>query len=184
MKTTAEIEKRFLVTELSPDFPFAQCLVWSIEQGYIESSLVNKSRRVRIVDNALAELAKKLGKGAVREETEFMNLSLDAGHYLLDHWSDYRVSKDRYSKDKNKYGWTIDFFKSPLAGIIIAEKEFKSAEEIPLNLELPSWIGKGFDVTDILTTRQIAKMSENIKAPTSEDTLSNLRKWIEKKNSS
>ena len=167
-----EIEKRFLITEVAQDFPYSRPFK-KVEQGYIELESTNKNLRVRITNGRNAELTLKSGKGLVREEKE-KKIAFDLGIFLTKNLCDFTLNKHRYSKDE----WTVDFFQGPLKGVVIAEIEFKSLKDVPKNLKLPDWIGKGIDVTDSLTSHDLAKMVSQLKGKNPKKTLNNLLKWL------
>jgi len=150
--TDKEIEKRFLVTELARDFPYRDCSFEDIEQGYLASP---PGFRVRIINGSATEITHKTGRGTVRGEFKNHDAPPSAIRFLFKHACAHRLAKGCYSRDS----WRIDFFKPPLEGIILAEIEFRSVNDIPPNLELPTWIGKGFDVTDSLTNHHLARLA-------------------------
>lgn len=152
-----EIEKRFLVTKLHPDFffSFSSHPSRSIRQGFIELVSPNKNFRVRIVDSRTVELATKSGRGVVRNEEQYKGCDIGAAEFLFANLVDHRLEKNRYLID----GWEIDFFRGSLDGIILAEKEFQRVEDIPTDLKLPDWIGEGIEVTDSLTNHHLARLA-------------------------
>ena len=160
MAESKEIEKRFLVTEVAEDFPRNSPFT-SIEQGYLERAPKGISFRVRIKNGSKALLTAKSGRGISRNEDELPDnkVTVETARFLFTYLCEHELEKDRYTLN----GWEIDFFKEPLDGIVIAEKEFKSIEEVPTDLQLPEWIGKGIDVTDSLTSHHLARLATLLK---------------------
>ncbi len=162
--TNQEIEKRFLVTELSPNF-FGLAILnnarpINIKQGYIELASSVKSFRVRTMDETRVEQTVKSGQGVYSVENQYFKSELDLARFLIDNLVDHELEKTRYKIS----GWEINFFKPPLEGIVLAEKEFQSLNEIPPNLELPLWIGRGVDITDSLTNHHLARLATLLKS--------------------
>lgn len=151
-----EIEFRFLVTQIDPDFRRSPSV--AIEQGYLESP-PGTSLRVRITTDAAggrsAVVTRKAGKGLVREEREHA-VSVEAAETLLR--SCFAVlRKTRYFKEE----WTVDVFDAPLAGLTIAEKEVAEAQAWTT---LPPWIGEAREVTDSLTNLHLAYLARDLAA--------------------
>ena len=69
----------------------------------------------------------------------------------------HRLVKTRHGID----GWELDIFEGPLAGIVILERELRSADELPPSL--PAWVLEAVDVTDILTNGRLAKLATRIR---------------------
>lgn len=149
-----EIEWRFLVTQIDPDFRRTASI--QIVQGYLESP-PGTSLRVRLMTDPhgvrRAVITRKSGKGLVREEFEH-HVSVEAAETLLR--SCFAViHKTRFFKKD----WVVDVFASPLTGLIIAEKEVASATEPVM---LPDWIGAAQDVTDSLTNLHLAYLVRDL----------------------
>ena len=152
-----EIEKRFLVTELHPDFLSLSKnhLSKKVKQGFVELANPNKNFRVRIINGDMVELATKSGRGMVRDEEEYKSHDVGAAEFLFANLVDHWLEKTRYIIDD----WEIDFFNGSLQGIVLAEREFKQIKDVPNGLQLPSWIGQGIEVTDSLTNHHLARLA-------------------------
>jgi adenylate cyclase len=134
-----EIERRFVVNEL-PDLsniPFHK-----IKQGYLSKPgdvAVTRVRAVEVDGNQLGFLTIKTRVSAgISNEYEYSIPYNDAVSLLLAS-GDLRISKTRYCylfKDKV---FEIDVFHDYLDGLVIAEIELDSLDEL---IELPSFIGK------------------------------------------
>ncbi len=156
VKNGQEIERRFWVRKLSDNFP-KNAPVVDIIQGYFEPSASGKPVRVRIAktkkifgESKKAYITLKSGKGKVREEKEH-EIKPGLGKDLIKKCS-HQLLKDRHLID----GWEVDFYKGPLAGVIIAEKELKTADEV---VNIPNWIADALEVTDSLTNYDLAKLA-------------------------
>ncbi len=147
-----EIERRFLVRSLTKDMPKPDRVI-DIEQGYFETIDIGKSFRVRIRNGCEAFLTMKTGKGLVREELE-CPVDLEFAQALMETCS-HRLNKTRRVIN----GWEIDLYWPPLEGIIIAEKELKSADE---ELVLPNWLQRVIEVTDTLTNHHLARLATDL----------------------
>ncbi len=150
-----EIERRFLVERADYDsFFHPSGIMKNIRQGYIELPNPTTSFRVRITDNKKAEINIKTGSGLIRDENEH-EIDLPLGESLMSICHHY-LEKWRLKID----GWEIDFFKDPLSGIIIAEKELQSENE---EITLPPWIKKGAEVTESLTNLHLARLASELR---------------------
>lgn len=149
MKHT-EIERRYLVRAIDPDITRAPGK--RIFQGYFEAAPWS-SVRIRIWDGRTAKIARKSGMGLAREEEE-RDIDLETARFLLE-TSPYTLEKTRYVRD----GWEVDFFHGPLTGLVIAEREMASLEELVV---LPPWIQDAVEVTDSLTNSHLARLAADL----------------------
>lgn len=144
-----ERERRFLVTELAEGFPSASGAI-ELRQGYLETPETLGTFRVRIIDNDRGVLAIKHGKGVERPEFP-AEVSLGFAEEAL------KLAAHRLKKTRHPIaGWEIDVFHPPLSGIILAEFEFEFGEG-PSGL--PTWIGKGIEVTNSITNFHLARLA-------------------------
>jgi len=150
MKTIQEIERRFIVKAIDPDIQRQRSA--RIAQGYFDTP-PHVSLRVRLTDDAAAELTKKTGSGIERQETT-QPTDLPTGRFLFDACAD-TLSKTRYFRD----GWEIDFFHGPLAGLVLAEYEMADRRDWP---GLPDWIQDAVEVTESLTNRHLARLARDL----------------------
>ena len=97
MKTIQEIERRFIVKSLDPDIQRQRSV--RIVQGYFDTP-PHVSLRVRITDDARAELTRKTGSGIERQETT-QPTDLETGRFLFESCAD-ALSKTRYFRDGKK----------------------------------------------------------------------------------
>jgi CYTH domain-containing protein/predicted ATPase len=116
----------------------------------------SESLRIRTIGGESYFLTGKLGSGESRDEREFdLNSVPGLGEYLMSRLK-IEITKLRIKRD----GWEIDIYDHPLAGIYLAEIEFKDREPDP-----PDWL-KPFilrDVTDSLNNYMLALLASEIR---------------------
>ncbi len=148
-----EIERRWLVLGLRDGLP-APDDVFRLEQGYWETPTPAQSVRVRIIDGTSAVITQKTGTGLVREEKEFP-VDPDLARCLLE------TCPHRLEKTRDQMGpWLLDRFSHPLSGIVLLERELESKDE---DVRLPAWILRAVQVTDILTSRDLARIATRLR---------------------
>lgn len=129
-----EIERKFLVDKRKlRELKFSS--EEKIAQGYLSTS---PTVRVRLKDNRGFLTIKSPTKGISRQEFEYEIPAEDAEQLLK--LCGRRVLK-KYRR-KISYGghvWEVDFFAGRHAGLILAEVELNSPDEI---IELPDWISR------------------------------------------
>jgi adenylate cyclase len=130
----AEIERKFLVTELPPEVRAQPAT--RIRQGYL--SIEPAEVRVRSSDDRDQELTVKSIGGLERTEVS-VALTLDQFEEL---WplAQRSVEKSRSLYDVN--GWTaeVDVYDGKLAGLVVVEVEFPSDAEASRFMP-PPWFG-------------------------------------------
>lgn len=153
-----EIERRFLVTKLAPDFfSFFNLPGVNIWQGYLGGLKMGHSLRVRIYNDTKAELTRKIGQGIERDESFPFPIPIEFGNELRDSIAKY-IEKTRYGRKYTK--WELNFFKPPLVGVVIAEIELDSVDE---KFEMPECIEDSIEVTDSLTNHLLAKLAVELR---------------------
>lgn len=130
-----------------------------IEQAYLEGP---GQLRVRITTQDIlgsryvsCELTRKEGKGLERVEDN-KEISEDVARMLISS-TPYVIKKTRYDID----GWELDMFHGNLEGLVLLEREYKGdlpVEEIVWP-ELPDWVSGCIDVTETLSNKQLATLS-------------------------
>ncbi len=153
-ETVDEFERRWIVLSIDPDigrYPSKE-----IEQGYFDGS---GDLRVRITDGKQAELTRKTGKGRARQEHN-RGVSLETGRFMLEATS-HRLEKRRHLRE----GWEVDHFHGPLAGLVIAEIEKPTLEELD-RVTLPPWIHSAIEVTGSLSNRMLARIAYDLRGET------------------
>lgn len=152
-KIKYEIERRFLVKKLIYKFLHRANKI-NIKQGYFELTLIDVSFRIRIINDRRAVITVKSGRGIKRREDEYkINLALGRKLLAICH---HRLEKTRYLID----GWEVDFFKGPLRGLIVIERELRFAKE---KLSLPYWIKGTVEVTNSLTSHHLARLASELR---------------------
>lgn len=132
-----EIERKFLVADLPRDlesFPHEE-----IEQGYIEITAESETRVRRKGQKFFYGL--KVGTGAVREAPPEREISEEEFNQLWPNTQGKRISKTRYLIGYQSYILEIDIYHGNLQGLVIAEVEFQSEEEMA-QFTPPSWFGQ------------------------------------------
>lgn len=128
-----EIERKFLVHhdkwELA-EKPAGKFL----RQGYLVLE-PDKTIRVRLTDEKSFLTIKGISKGASRPEYEY-EIPNEEAKELLDNFSVSELSKTRYEVLFKGRLWEVDVFFGSNGGLIIAEVELESEDEI---IELPEW---------------------------------------------
>lgn len=131
-----EIERKFLVKDDS--YKDVASGKKHIIQGYL-STEIKATIRVRIVDDNAFLTVKGKNDGAVRDEWEYPIPVKDATEMLDRLTTGTVIEKTRYIVDYEGKRWEIDSFKSPVAGLVVAEIELTSADE---RFAIPPFIGK------------------------------------------
>jgi CYTH domain-containing protein len=133
---STEIERKFLVKGEFKSKSFAQC---RIIQGYI-SRVSGRTVRIRICDNKgyLTIKGASDALGMERYEWEKEILFSDA-QQLMKLCEPYLIEKTRYLVRSGKHVFEIDEFHGANQGLVIAEIELESKEEVFVK---PNFIGK------------------------------------------
>jgi CYTH domain-containing protein len=142
VRTGTEIERKFLVAELPPDF--ARGRSDSIEQGYIAFGDEGLEVRVRRLGSRAALTIKK-GEGRERLEEE---LEIDQASFerLWPLTEGRRLEKTRHTiSAPDGLTFEVDTYAGDLEGLVTAEVEF-SSEDAAGAFDPPSWFGA--EVTD------------------------------------
>lgn len=131
-----EIERKFLVKDL--DFIKEAETAYPIEQAYLQEDPA-KSVRVRIKGEKGYLTIKGISdkKGLVRQEWEYPIPVQDA-RALMD-LCDKKIEKTRYIVAHGKHQFEVDFFHGQNNGLVIAELELQTENEL---IEKPEWLGK------------------------------------------
>lgn len=136
-----EIERKFLVEDKNTD-SWRNAIYSEIRQGYLS---VDKQRtvRVRIAGSAAYLTIKGITEGATRAEYEYA-ISVSHAREMLDSLClRPQIEKRRHRVEYGGLIWEVDEFYGDNAGLIVAEVELKSAQQV---FDKPSWAGK--EVTD------------------------------------
>ena len=130
-----EIERKFLVdAEKLSEIHLADGE--KISQGYLSTD-VEKIVRVRIKKNRGFIAVKTKNIGIVRKEFEY-EIPLADAEELLKLCGKNVLTKVRYKVEFENHIWEVDIFEGRHAGLILAEVEIKSADEV---VKIPSWAG-------------------------------------------
>jgi adenylate cyclase len=129
-----EIERKFLIChDLWDALPKPEGRIF--RQGYILTD-PQKTIRVRLTTTKAYLTIKGLTTGASRLEYEY-EIPRQEATELLDHFAATELSKTRYMLDFKNKTWEIDVFSGDNTGLIVAEIELQSEDEL---FDLPEWI--------------------------------------------
>ena len=128
-----EIERKYLVKhellpELSNGVKMVQCYLVRSEKFTL---------RLRLADQKAFLTIKGRSSGISRSEFEYEIPALDALNMLKEFNPGNSVCKTRYCIDFAGHTWEVDVFEGSNSGLITAEIELNSEDEI---FELPPWI--------------------------------------------
>lgn len=161
-----EIERKFLVK--NHDWKLLAKQSTHMAQGYlndIQQPGSKSSIRIRLEGDDATINIKSLEIGLSRDEYEYSVDADDAGKMLKTLAVGPVIEKVRYLVDVGQHTWEIDEFLGDNDGLIVAEVELVSEDDVP---ELPEWIGH--EVTNIvryynisLTQKPYTTWSENEK---------------------
>lgn len=135
-----EIERKWLVHDL-PEL--GEVKHDQIIQGYLAISSDGTEVRIRRKGDTCFETVKSQG-GLTRDEIE-VEISHHQFRLLWPATKGRRLEKTRYALQWNGYQLELDVYQKAFAGLIIAEREFESAEDSKRFCP-PAWFGE--EVTD------------------------------------
>lgn len=129
-----EIERKFLIDVALFDLKKGECL--NIQQLYLLNE-TDRSIRIR-VQNEHAFITIKTKKTClIRNEFEY-KIPLVEAEQLFDHFQDKPIiKKQRYLIKHKQHLWEVDFFEGENNGLVVAEIELESADEL---FEKPEWL--------------------------------------------
>ena len=133
----AEIERKFLLAEVPHDV--ARQEPQRILQGYLAMAGDGTEVRVRRRGHA-SSLTVKSGTGLVRDETE-IELTAEQFDALWPLAATASIRKSRFLVTLADLAVEIDRFEGQLAGLVLAEIEFRSEEQARAFIP-PSWFGR------------------------------------------
>ena len=134
-----EIERKFLVKAgcWKPSAPGTLFM-----QGYLSTD-PDRTVRVRLAGDRGFFTVKGRSKGSVRAEFEYEIPAADARQLLDQLVLKPAIVKTRYIETSGPHTWEIDVFERENAGLIVAEIELSSEDEVFVK---PDWVGA--EVTD------------------------------------
>ena len=130
-----EIERKYLVA----DTAFLDGLTGVyFKQGYISAG-EGTTVRVRIEGERAVITLKGMSKGVTRSEYEYEIPFADAEGMLEEFCLGPFIEKTRYTITWRGRAWEVDLFAGENKGLVVAEIELQSEEEV---IEKPPWLGK------------------------------------------
>ena len=130
-----EIERKFLI---KPGAWTPRDAGTHIQQGYL-SSQNGPTVRVRIEGSTATLTVKGPTTGISRSEFEYPLPLADASHMLDQLCHSSVIDKHRYRERHGRHTWEIDVFHGDNEGLIVAEVELESEDDV---LEFPEWVGQ------------------------------------------
>lgn len=130
-----EIERKFLIKNDSWRSRADNGTI--IKQGYLNSA-IERTVRVRIYGTKGVLTIKGKNENLTRKEFEY-EIPLDEALSLIDLCENPVIEKTRYLLIDNGNIWEIDVFERENEGLIVAEIELKSEDQL---FEIPEWLGK------------------------------------------
>ncbi len=130
-----EIERKFLVK--NTNFKEYAHSKKYYQQGYIHSD-ADKSIRIRIVGQEAFVTIKGTRNQMSRLEFEYA-IPFEEAQILLKELCGELIEKERYLIKSNKHTWEVDVFLGKNKGLIVAEIELETEEDI---FDKPEWLGK------------------------------------------
>lgn len=135
-----EIERKFLVT--GDGWKQLVARRSALKQGYLSSNS-KATVRVRTWDDARAAITLKSAvQGRSRAEFEY-DIPIEDARELLALAAPNIVEKQRHDVPIGSVVWEVDVFEGRHEGLIIAEVELESDDQV---VDLPDWVGT--EVTD------------------------------------
>jgi adenylate cyclase len=129
-----ETERKFLVT--SDEYKQLSKPVY-YQQAYLSSSF-NNSVRIRIAGSQAFLTIKKVISSISRKEFEY-KIPLEDAREMIEHVCETAgISKYRYKIEFKGMMWEVDEFLGDNEGLVIAELELESEDQI---FEKPPWVG-------------------------------------------
>ena len=129
-----EIERKFLVKE--NDWRNGQGTMY--RQGYLNSD-ENCNVRVRVIDDRGYLTVKGISKGATRVEYEYEIPKAEADAMLDNICEKPLITKKRFKIEYKGLVWEVDEFFGDNQGLIIAELELESEDQVFFK---PEWIAE------------------------------------------
>ena len=131
-----EIERKFLLKNDNWKKFVSKSI--HIKQGYISTNPLSVVR-IRITDSKAFLTLKGKGSGISRPEYEYEIPTQDAEEMFNLFCSNSGLVKTRHIVEYKNHKFEIDEFGDRLKGLIFAEVEMNSEDEV---IELPDWIGE------------------------------------------
>jgi len=130
-----EIERKFLVK--GDEYKHLSKGVY-YQQGYL-STIKERTVRIRIIEERGFITVKGISNGAVRAEYEYEIPVNDAREMLNGLCEKPTIEKYRYKVQQHNLTWEVDEFLGENTGLMIAEVELSSEDQV---ITKPEWIGE------------------------------------------
>ena len=123
------------------------------EQGYISSGPDQITVRVRRIGDRGFLTLKGVAEGISRSELEYEIPVVEAEYMLENFCADRIVSKTRFLVGIGGFTWEIDEFSGKNQGLIIAEIELESEDQV---FPVPDWLGEDVSLDFRYTNASLA----------------------------
>jgi CYTH domain-containing protein len=160
-----EFERRFLAAHLPAGAAVED--VWDVFDRYLEGSRL-RLRRMDAIDGS--ETVFKLGKKEVPAPPDFSRMTITTIYLTREEYElllplpGLELRKRRHKIEEGGRLFSVDVFGGALAGLVLAETDFESAEGLEQQIELPEWIERDVSDDERLTGGALARLSEEERA--------------------
>ena len=149
-----EIERKFLVNKNAlPSLDLLDHII--ITQGYLLNTK-DKTVRIRLSNNTAFLAIKGATSGISRDEYEYQ-IPYDDAQNILSDFIDQTIDKTRYIIPFGNKNWELDVFHNNLEGLIIAEVELESENEL---IEIPEWCTQEVSQNPMYYNAQLIKLNK------------------------
>ena len=149
-----EIERKFLVNKNAlPSLDLLDHII--ISQGYLLNTK-DKTVRIRLSNNTAFLAIKGATSGISRDEYEYQ-IPYDDAQNILSDFIDQTIDKTRYIIPFGNKNWELDVFHNNLEGLIIAEVELESENEL---IQIPEWCTEEVSQNSMYYNAQLIKLNK------------------------
>ena len=149
-----EIERKFLVNKNAlPSLVLLDQII--ITQGYLLNTK-EKTVRIRLSNKKAFITIKGATSGISRDEYEYQ-IPYDDAQNILSDFIDQTIDKTRYIIPFGNKNWELDVFHNNLEGLIIAEVELESENEL---IQIPEWCTEEVSQNPMYYNAQLIKLNK------------------------
>jgi hypothetical protein len=159
-----EFERRFLARVPSA---VSSENSWDVVDRYLESSRLRLRRMHPLGDG---QPVFKFGKKDVPAPPDFSRMTIttiylsQAEYELLLPLPAFELRKRRHRVEEGGRLFSVDVFDGALSGLVLAETDFETADELEQDVELPGWVVRDVSRDERLTGGALARLSEEGRA--------------------
>lgn len=140
---------------------------WDVNDRYLHDSRL----RLRRMDPLGAgEPVFKLGKKEVLAPPDFARMTIttiylsEAEYRQLAALPAFELHKRRYGVEEDGRSFGVDVFDGSLTGLVLAETDFETVEELELEIDLPAWVLRDVSTDERLTGGALAQLADEARA--------------------